>query len=65
MVLTFIIGGITPPVGITLYVASAVGKIKLGKLLKEMYPFITLFALVLFAVAYVPGFSLLLPSLFA
>lgn len=65
MILTFIMGGITPPVGITLYVASAVGKIKLEKLLKEMYPFIGLFLIVLIITAYVPGFSLFLPSLFS
>lgn len=64
MVLTFILGGITPPVGITLYVASAVGKVRFSKLLPEMWPFIIMFILVMFMVAYIPGISLFLPNLF-
>ena len=54
MVLTFILGGITPPVGVTLYIATAVAKIKFTNLLKEMWPFIALFIAVLFAV--LPGY---------
>lgn len=63
MVLTFILGGITPPVGVTLYIATAVAKIKFVDLLKEMWPFILLFVIVLFAVAYTPGICLLIPNM--
>lgn len=63
MVLTFILGGITPPVGVTLYIASAVAKVKFVALLKEMWPFILLFVLVLFGVAYLPGLSMFVPGL--
>lgn len=63
MVLTFILGGITPPVGVTLYIATAVAKIKFVDLLKEMWPFILLFVIVLFAVAYIPGICLLIPNM--
>ena len=63
MVLTFILGGITPPVGVTLFIATAVAKIKFVDLLKEMWPFILLFLVVLFSVAYIPGICLFVPSL--
>lgn len=63
MVLTFVLGGITPPVGVTLYIAVAVAKLKLGQLLKEMWPFILLFIAVMILVAYVPMVCLLLPNL--
>ncbi len=65
MVLTFILGGITPPVGVTLYIAQAVAKIKFGDLLKEMWPFIILFMSVMFLIAYCPGICLLIPNLIA
>ncbi len=63
MVLTFVLGGITPPVGVTLYIAVAVAKIKLGELLKEMWPFILLFVSLMLMVAYIPRICLFLPNL--
>ncbi len=63
MVLTFILGGIPPPVGVTLYIATAVAKIKFVDLLKEMWPFILLFVIVMFSVAYVPGICLAIPNM--
>lgn len=63
MVLTFILGGITPPVGVTLFIATAVAKIKFVDLLKEMWPFILLFIVVLFGVAYIPDLCLFVPRL--
>ena len=65
MVLTFILGGITPPVGVTLYIATAVAKIKFTNLLKEMWPFILLFVAVMFAVAYCPAICLTIPNMLA
>ena len=63
MVLTFIFGGITPPVGATLFIASSVGKISLSKLVKDMWPLILIFFIVMMLVAYVPAISTFLPSL--
>jgi TRAP-type C4-dicarboxylate transport system permease large subunit len=40
MVLTFIIGGVTPPVGITLFVATAVGRVKFNEVLKYIWPYL-------------------------
>ncbi|PKM66844.1 MAG: hypothetical protein CVU95_09585 [Firmicutes bacterium HGW-Firmicutes-2] len=63
MVLTFILGGITPPVGITIYVASAVGKVKMKSLLGDMMPLIFISVVILFLVAYIPQIALFLPNL--
>lgn len=63
MVLTFVLGGITPPVGVTIYVASAVGKVKMKSLLQEMWPLILLFFVVILLVAFFPAISMTLPRL--
>ena len=63
MVLTFIIGGITPPVGATLFIASSVGDVPLSKLVKDMWPLIACFALVMLLIAYTPSLATFLPAL--
>lgn len=63
MVLTFILGGITPPVGVTLYIATAVAKIPFVELLKEMWPFILMFIILMLCVAYIPGICLFIPNM--
>lgn len=65
MVLTFIFGGITPPVGATLFIASSVGKIPLSELVKDMWPLILLFFVVMMLVAYFPPLCTTLPALVA
>jgi tripartite ATP-independent transporter DctM subunit len=65
MVLTFIIGGVTPPVGITLFVATAVGKVKFGEMLQYMWPYLLVLFFFLFLIAYVPDICLFLPRLLA
>lgn len=65
MVLTFIFGGITPPVGATLFIASSVGNVSLAKLVKEMWPLILLFFIVMMLIAYIPPLSTALPALIA
>lgn len=63
MVLTFIFGGITPPVGATLFIASSVGGVSLAKLVKDMWPLILLFFIVMMLVAYIPQLTTTLPML--
>lgn len=65
MVLTFIFGGITPPVGATLFIASSVGNVSLSKLVKDMWPLILMFFIVMMLVAYIPAISTALPALIA
>ena len=61
MVFTFIIGGVTPPVGITLYVATAIGRVKFADMLKYLWPFLLVLFFILYLVAYVPEVCLFLP----
>jgi tripartite ATP-independent transporter DctM subunit len=63
MVLTFIIGGVTPPVGITIFVATAVGKVKFNEMLKYIWAYLIVLFFFLFLIAYVPDICLFLPRL--
>jgi len=62
-VLNLVIGLITPPVGVVLFVACGIGKISLNEILKANMPFLTIWLIVLFLVAYIPALSTWLPSL--
>lgn len=58
------IGLITPPVGSVLFVASAVSKQSIEKVVKAMLPFYCVLFIVLMVVTYIPSISLFLPKLF-
>jgi tripartite ATP-independent transporter DctM subunit len=64
MVLAMVIGLVTPPVGVCLFVASQIGKVSIGTATKELVPFIGVSLVVLLLVAFVPQITLYLPSLF-
>ncbi|MFT9598682.1 TRAP transporter large permease [Mesobacillus sp.] len=64
MVLNLVIGLVTPPVGVCLFVASQIGKVPIGRAARELVPFIGVSLVVLMLVAFVPQVSLYLPSLF-
>ncbi|MZI92751.1 TRAP transporter large permease subunit [Vibrio sp. CAIM 722] len=55
---------ITPPMGGCLYIAAAVSNIELGRMFREIIPFIGYALLVLLCVIAVPQLSLFLPGLF-
>lgn len=55
---------ITPPMGSCLYIASAVSKIELSQMFREIIPFICYAMLILIVVILFPQISLLLPGLF-
>ncbi len=59
------IGFITPPVGVSLLLASKIGNTSMGKTFIEMIPFTLIALFVLILVTFVPGFSLWLPSILA
>jgi len=60
MMLALGIGTITPPVGTVLFVASAVGKIRMEDTVKSMRPFYLALIACLILVTYIPQISLLL-----
>jgi len=63
MILNLGIGLITPPVGSTLFVGCAVGRVTLEQVTKELWPFYGAMCLALLLVTYIPAISLWLPGL--
>jgi tripartite ATP-independent transporter DctM subunit len=63
MLLNLGIGLLTPPVGATLFVGCAVGKVTMEQVMRNIWPFYAVLFAVLMLVTYVPGVSLWLPRL--
>jgi TRAP-type transport system large permease protein len=62
-ILNLVIGGLTPPVGILLFVLSGVTGISMGELVRNVWPFIVVQAGVLILCAVFPAIVLWLPRL--
>ncbi|HET9011290.1 MAG TPA: TRAP transporter large permease [Gemmatimonadaceae bacterium] len=62
MILNLGIGLITPPVGPTLFVGCAIGKVTMEEVSRELWPFYGAMCLALLLVTYVPAISLWLPG---
>jgi tripartite ATP-independent transporter DctM subunit len=63
MILNLGIGLITPPVGPTLFVGCAIGKVTIEQVSKELWPFYGAMCIALLLVTYIPALSLWLPGL--
>ncbi|ORC36208.1 ABC transporter permease [Marispirochaeta aestuarii] len=63
MVLTLMIGLITPPVGVVLYITSNIARISFEKTMKATLPFLVPLVIVLLCVAYWPEMVMFLPNL--
>ena len=63
MILNLGIGLITPPVGPTLFVGCAIGKVTMEEVSKELWPFYGAMCIALLLVTYIPAISLWLPGL--
>ena len=63
IVLNLMIGQVTPPFGVCLFVISDVNKMKLEKLYKAVLPFLIPLILTLLFVTYIPGIVTFLPNL--
>jgi len=63
MILNLGIGLITPPVGPTLFVGCAIGKVTMEQVSKELWPFYGAMCLALLLVTYIPAISLWIPGL--
>ncbi len=63
LVVNMEIGLCTPPVGLNLYVASALSKLGLTEVTKASFPWLATALTFLMLVTYVPEISLLLPDL--
>ncbi len=62
MILNLGIGLITPPVGGTLFVGSAVSGVPIEKLVRKLLPFFMIMIAVLLIISYVPGIVMYLPN---
>ncbi len=58
------IGLLTPPVGAVLFIGSAVGKVKMEKVVKATLPFYLCMIAVLLLLTFIPEITMLLPNLF-
>lgn len=56
--LAIMVGLLTPPIGILLFVVSGAGNVSIRDMLKEIWPFYIVLLLVLFLCAYIPEISL-------
>jgi C4-dicarboxylate transporter, DctM subunit len=63
LTLNLMIGLLTPPVGMCLYAVSAISKVPLWPLAKELRPYIVALTVCLGLVTYVPGLVLWIPNL--
>jgi C4-dicarboxylate transporter DctM subunit len=63
MVINLTIGMITPPLGVCLFVTSAIAKVNLAQMVRPIMPQLLLLLVVLALVTYWPDFSLILPNL--
>jgi len=61
--LNTMIGLITPPVGMNMYISSYLAKCTMTDFTREAWPFIIALVLVLLLITYVPGITLFLPNL--
>jgi tripartite ATP-independent transporter DctM subunit len=61
MVMCSMIGLLTPPVGILLFAVSSVSGVKVGEIVRELWPLLVAIAAITLLVAYWPAVSLWLP----
>lgn len=64
IVFNIMIGLVTPPYGLLLFVLSSLTGVRLGEIIREILPFLLVLLLVLTALIFVPQIVLWLPSLF-
>ncbi len=63
LVLNIMIGLVTPPVGLCLYVVAGIAKVSIADLTREIWPYVLALIGVLLLITYVPAISLWLPNL--
>jgi TRAP-type C4-dicarboxylate transport system permease large subunit len=64
MVLNLVIGMVTPPVGVVLFVTSGIARLRFERLVMAIWPYIVVMLIVLALVSAFPILSLGLPELF-
>ncbi len=64
VVMNLVIGLLTPPVGVCLFVAAGIARISMERLVRAVWPFLVWQIVILFLVTYVPAVSTAIPRLF-
>lgn len=64
VIMNLMIGLITPPLGLCLFVACSVGKVDFTQLIRASFPFVAVEIAALLIVTYFPFFTLFIPGLF-
>ena len=62
LLVNLVIGQVTPPVGVLLFVSSSVSGVRLGSIVREVMPYVVVLIAVLMILTYVPALSLWLPN---
>lgn len=65
MIFNLLIGQLTPPVGVLMFVACSIARISLGQFVRAGWPIIAVLFAALLVITYWPGLSLYLPELLA
>ncbi|MGF1734469.1 TRAP transporter large permease [Photobacterium satsumensis] len=63
MILNLMIGLLTPPMGMVLYVLSSVGKVEVDQIVKAILPYIILFIFIVLFLSFFPAVVMTLPGL--
>ncbi|WP_046862017.1 TRAP transporter large permease [Microvirga massiliensis] len=63
LLVNLVLGQLTPPVGVLLFVSMTIAKVSMTKLLREIWPFLLGLVIALLLITYVPHLSLWLPKL--
>jgi tripartite ATP-independent transporter DctM subunit len=64
MILNLMVGLLTPPVGVVLYVLAGVANVPFEKIVKAIWPYMLVLTIVLFLITFIPPLVLFLPNLF-
>jgi tripartite ATP-independent transporter DctM subunit len=64
MTLNLMIGLITPPLGMVMFVVVNIAKISIGELTKELLPMLVALLMVLLLITYIPSLVLWIPNMF-
>lgn len=62
VVVGFLIGSVTPPVGVAFFTAGAIANVRLEKVAVAMLPYLAALFVLLFVLILVPGFTMFLPQ---
>ena len=63
MVFNLMIGMITPPVGMSVYMLSPLVNLSVGKIFKAVAPYLITLLIALFVITYIPQITLWLPEM--